>query len=61
MKKFFWILTAIGSLLGGLVVIGGIAAAHGTPQEAVAVAIGLSLAVIPYCLARAVSQCEAHE
>ena len=61
MKKFLWIVTAIGSLLGALVVVGGVAAAKGAPQEAAAAAIGLALAVIPYCLARAVSEYGAHQ
>lgn len=49
-------MTAIGSILGGLVVLLGVAGAQGAPQEAAAAAIGLSLAVIPYCLARAASE-----
>lgn len=56
MKKFLWVMTAIGSVLGGLVVFLGVLGAKGAPQEAAAAAIGLSLAVIPYCLARAASE-----
>lgn len=54
--KGFWYLTIAGSVLGAFVVITGVASASGAPQEAAAAAIGLSLAVIPYCLARAASE-----
>jgi hypothetical protein len=56
MKKFLWILTAIGSVLGSLVALIGVAAANGAPQEAAAAAMGIAFAVIPYCLARAASE-----
>lgn len=56
MNKVLWIITAIGSVLGGLVAVAGSFAANGAPQEAAAAAMGVSLAVIPYCLARAYSE-----
>jgi len=56
MKKFFWIITAISSVLGALTAIGGVSAANGAPQEAAAAAMGVAFAVIPYCLAKAVSE-----
>ncbi len=56
MKKFLWILVIIGSILGALTAFIGIAAAQGAPQEASAAAMGVAFAVIPYCLARAVSE-----
>ncbi len=56
MKKFFWIVTIISSSLGGLFAFGGVAFANGAPQEAAAAAIGVACAVIPYCIARAVSE-----
>ena len=56
MIKFLWILTMIGSVLGCLIVIFGVSGAYGAPQEAAAAAIGIAFAVIPYCLARAVSE-----
>lgn len=34
----------------------GIFAANGAPQEAAAAAMGIACAVIPYCIARAVSE-----
>jgi magnesium-transporting ATPase (P-type) len=56
MKKILWVLTIIGSVIGGLIVLGGVLGASGAPQEAAAAAIGVACAVIPYCLARAVSE-----
>jgi hypothetical protein len=59
MRSFLWVVTIIGSIIGVLVVVGGVAASKGAPQEAAAAAIGISLAVIPYCLARAVQEFKA--
>jgi hypothetical protein len=56
MKAFLWALTIIGSVLGGFISVGGVLAANGAPQEAAAAAVGVACAVIPYCLARAVSE-----
>lgn len=56
MKKSLWILTIIGSLLGGLMALIGLFAANSAPQEAAAAAMGIAFAVIPYCLARAASE-----
>ena len=56
MKKFLWKLSALGSVLGGLVALIGVTAANGAPQEAAAAAMGIAFAVIPYCLARAASE-----
>ncbi len=56
MKKLLWVLTIIGSVIGGLIVCAGVLGASGAPQEAAAAAMGVAFAVIPYCLARAVSE-----
>ena len=56
MKKFLWILVVIGSIIGALAAFIGVLFAKGAPQEAAAAAIGIALSVIPYCLARAVSE-----
>ena len=56
MLKVLWIIAATGSVLGALMAIIGVAGANGAPQEAAATAMGIALAVIPYCLARAVSE-----
>jgi len=55
-KAFFWSLVIIGSIIGGIIFLFGIAAAKSAPQEAAAAASGIAFAVIPYCLARAISQ-----
>jgi sugar phosphate permease len=56
MVTFFWVLTIIGSVIGGLMIFATLASAKGAPQEAAGAAIGLSFAIIPYCIARAVSE-----
>lgn len=56
MKKILWIITIIGSILGALTFFVGIAGANGRQQDAASAAMGLAFAVIPYCLARAVSE-----
>jgi hypothetical protein len=54
--KVCWIATILGSLLGVAVIIFGFAVAKGAPQEAVVAALGIACAIIPYCLAKAVSE-----
>lgn len=56
MAAFFWVLTIIGSVIGGLVVLVTLGSAKGAPQEAAGAAIGLSFAILPYCIARALSE-----
>ncbi len=56
MKDFFWIVALVGAALGGLVVLWTLNAAGSAPQEAAGFAMGLALAAIPYCLARAVEK-----
>jgi hypothetical protein len=56
MKKVLWIVTIVGSILGALIAVFGVAGAESAPQEAAAAAVGVAAAVIPYCLARAVSE-----
>lgn len=54
--KFLWILTILGALLGGVVLVLGVAVAQGAPGEAAAAAMAVALAVITYCLARAAQE-----
>jgi hypothetical protein len=54
--KTLWLLTIVGCFVGGLIGMVGVVAAKGAPQEASAAAIAVACAVIPYCLARAVSE-----
>jgi Na+/melibiose symporter-like transporter len=50
--KFLWILTAIGSVLGGILLLVGFFE-DSAPKQAAAAATAAAMAVIPYCLARA--------
>jgi len=56
LAKFMWIVTIVMSLIGALVGFGGMLLAKSAPQEAAAAAMGLTCAVIPYCIARAFSE-----
>ncbi len=58
MGKWAWF-PLIGSILGALVFIFGSMSAEGAPQEAVAAAAGVALAIIPYVFARAMSEINA--
>jgi len=55
-RTMLWLFTIAGCLLGALVGIVGVLAAKGAPQQASAGAIAVACAVLPYCLARAVSE-----
>lgn len=58
--KVLIILSWIGSLtaagLAGLMFLGGITMANGAPQEAALAGMCLVIAVIPYCIARALTE-----
>jgi len=51
---FLNLLTILGSLAGAAVLLLTFASARGAPQEAAGAALALSLAVIPYVIARTV-------
>jgi hypothetical protein len=55
-SRFFWGLTLLSTVFGGLFAAVGMLTASGAPQEAAAAAIGCLFAVAPYCLARAVDE-----
>lgn len=56
MRIFFYVLTAIGSLIGGFFLFLAFATAESAPQEASLAAIAVAFAVLPYCFARAVER-----
>lgn len=56
MHTLLWIVTALGALAGALLLFTGLQGAESAPQEAAIAAIAVACAVIPYCLARAVSE-----
>lgn len=53
--KFWWYVTVFGSAFGMLVTLIAIGAGS-APQQAAAAAIAVALAVIPYCMARSLSE-----
>lgn len=56
MAKFMWVVTIVMSFIGAVVGFGGMMLAKSAPQEAAAAAMGLTCAVIPYCIARAFTE-----
>jgi hypothetical protein len=53
---FLWVLSLLGAVVGGLVLMVGVIGSSGAPQEAAAAGIACALAVIPYCFARAIEK-----
>lgn len=51
---FFWVIAAIGSVLGGLNMLFTMAMATSAPQQAGGYALSCALAIVPYVLARSV-------
>lgn len=51
-----WFVTIVMSFIGAVVGFGGMMLAKSAPQEAAAAAMGLTCAVIPYCIARAFTE-----
>lgn len=49
---FFWVISVIGSVLGGLNILFTMAAATSAPQQAGGYALSCALAIVPYVLAR---------
>lgn len=47
-----WIFVLLGAVLGGMTTLSAVTA-DSAPKQAAAAAIGVALAVIPYCFARA--------
>ena len=56
LSKVFAILTIVLSVLGVVVIVIGMGEAKGAPQEEVVICLGLAFAVIPYCIARSISE-----
>lgn len=52
MAKFFFVLTILGGILGGLLVITAFFL-PGAPQQVATSAMGIGFAVVPYCIGRA--------
>jgi uncharacterized protein YjeT (DUF2065 family) len=56
MIKFVWSLVIVGFLLGGFVFVIETLISTSAPQQAAAAARGLAIVILPYCLARAVTE-----
>jgi hypothetical protein len=51
-----WILSFLGSLAAGFQLLDTFASAKSAPQQAAGAALAAAIAIIPYCLARAVNE-----
>ena len=56
LKDFFWGVSALSSVIGVFVTIIGVLQAGDLQKAGGPTAVGIAFAVIPYCLARAVSE-----
>ncbi len=56
MKTFCWVIALLGSIAAGAVFVEMMSVATSAPQEAAGAAIAVGIAIIPYVLARAVSE-----
>lgn len=53
---FFWGISIVGALLGGLNMLFTMAAATSAPQQAAGYAMSCAFAIVPYVLARSAQQ-----
>jgi uncharacterized membrane protein YvbJ len=51
-----WIGCVFGCFIGAFILISGMYSAQSAPQEAVVCALACACAIVPYCLARAVTE-----
>src|SRR5215831_9465638 len=56
MKTASWVAVIVGSVIGGLVFVVGLATAEGAPQQAATAGMALAVVVLPYGFARAVGK-----
>lgn len=56
MRTFLYVLTALGSVIGGFFLLMALTTAESAPQEASLAAIAVAFAVLPCCFARAVEK-----
>lgn len=51
-----WLIVIGGVAIGGLILFAGMSQAQSAPQEAVVITLALACAILPYCLARAITE-----
>jgi hypothetical protein len=55
MAKFFHVLTIVGTVIGGFLLVGALTA-DSAPKQAAEAAIAVAFGVLPYCFARACTE-----
>lgn len=53
MRAFCWILTMLGCVIGGIVLVTTLASSTGAPQEAAGGAVAVAFGALPYFFTRA--------
>lgn len=56
LRRTFWIVAMFAAVLAGGIATLGLGAAESAIQECSVASVSLAIAVVPYCLARAVSE-----
>lgn len=56
MKILFWVISLLGAIVGGGMLLIAVTSSNGAPQEAAGAAMACGFAIIPYVFARAVSE-----
>lgn len=56
MKALVWTISVLCSLFAGYMHVSGLMEANSAPQQAAVAAMAVAVAIIPYCLARGVSE-----
>jgi hypothetical protein len=54
--RFFWSVSMFANLIGAAYGVLGWTFSNGAPQEAAAAAVACFIAIVPYCMARAVDE-----
>lgn len=56
MRSILWLITLLGAASGGFTLLDTFKSAESAPQQAAGAALAVALAVIPYCINRALDQ-----
>lgn len=54
--SILWAISFLGGCFGLLIFFNGLSEADGAPQEAAVGAVSAAITIIPYCIARAISE-----
>lgn len=58
-SKILWIISIVSSIIAALFIVIVVTQSESSPQVASGAAVGLAIAIIPYCISRASSEIRA--